>query len=105
MEAKRKELKKKSKQWSNRISFSASLPEDVCSVFADSICAVKFSDDPLRDLRESIMEMIREVGVRDWKEMEELVYCYIALNSSELHQIIGDAFLSLCHSFSLCQQH
>ncbi|KAF8413425.1 hypothetical protein HHK36_001408 [Tetracentron sinense] len=76
-------------------SFSASLPDDVRGVFADSICAVKYSKDPFSDLRESIIEMINDVGVRDWDEMEELVYCFVVLNSSEIHGFIGDAFLSL----------
>ncbi|KAK4370714.1 hypothetical protein RND71_010189 [Anisodus tanguticus] len=67
----------------NRISFSANLPEDVRGAFADSICAVKYSMDPLADISESIREMEKNVGVRDWKEMEELVYCYIVLNSEE----------------------
>lgn len=79
-----------------RISFSATLPTDVGGVFADnSICAVLYSNDPFMDLRESIVEMIREVGVCNWKEMEELVYCYIAVNSSDVHRFISDAFLSL----------
>lgn len=87
------------KKWSTRISFSASLPEDVSGDFAaDSICVVKYSDDPFSDIRESISEMIQSVGIRDWEEMEELVYCYIALNSPEVHQFIEDAFLSLCSS-------
>ncbi|KAJ8563365.1 hypothetical protein K7X08_031817 [Anisodus acutangulus] len=67
----------------NRISFSANLPEDVRGAFADSICAVKYSMDPLADISESIREMVKNVGVQDWKEMEELVYCYIVLNSEE----------------------
>ncbi|KAF7148311.1 hypothetical protein RHSIM_Rhsim03G0217200 [Rhododendron simsii] len=90
--------KKNTEKWSTRISFSASLPEDVTGDFADSICAVKYSNDPFWDIRESILEMIQSAGVGDWKEMEELVYCYIALNSPEVHQFIEDAFLSLCSS-------
>lgn len=78
------------------ISFSASLPSDVCGVFAGSTCVVKCTADPISDLRESIMEMIQGVdGVCDWNDIEELVYCYIALNSSDVHPIVGQAFLSL----------
>ncbi|KAK8513149.1 hypothetical protein V6N13_032399 [Hibiscus sabdariffa] len=84
--------KKKRQQ---RISFSATLPRDVSGVFAGTICAVKLSNDPFSDVRESILEMIDDAGVRDWSAMEELVYCYIALNSSEVHPIISNAFLSL----------
>ncbi|XP_042499805.1 transcription repressor OFP2-like [Macadamia integrifolia] len=87
---------KKLRHHNNSLSFSASLPDDVHGVFADSICAVKYSINPYEDLRESIVEMIREVGVRDWEEMEELVYCYVVLNPPEIHGFIGAAFLSLC---------
>ncbi|KAJ7959469.1 Transcription repressor like [Quillaja saponaria] len=96
-EFKRKRNGKSSPRWKNKISISANLPNDVCDIFAGSICMVKYSADPFLDMRESILEMIREAGIRDWYEMEELVYCYIALNSSDLHEIIEDAFLSLCH--------
>lgn len=91
--------KKDSRYSSKNISFSASLPSDVRGIFADSICAVKYSVDPLADFRASIVEMIKEVGVRDWKEMEELVYCYVVLNSSDIHGLIGDTFMSLCSGF------
>ena len=102
MKKTRKKMKRNNgnKNWLSRISFSASLPDDVHGVFADSVCAVKISMDPFSEMRESIMEMIRVVGVHDWSEMEELVYCYIALNSSEVHGFIEEAFLSLCSSFS-----
>ncbi|MQL95973.1 hypothetical protein Taro_028642 [Colocasia esculenta] len=77
------------------LSFSASLPEDVHEMFADSVCAVKCSLDPLRDFQESICEMIVAVGVRSWREMEELVYCYVAVNSPDVHGFIADAFRSV----------
>ncbi|RRT83049.1 hypothetical protein B296_00015993 [Ensete ventricosum] len=76
------------------LSFSASLPGDVRGALAESICAVKYSSDPLADFRESILEVIRDGGVKDWEEMEELVYCYVVLNSSDVRCFIADAFLS-----------
>ncbi|KAJ6867940.1 hypothetical protein NC651_033088 [Populus alba x Populus x berolinensis] len=95
----RKEITRKKSSY--RISLSASLPEDVCGAFSgDTICAVKLSKDPFSDMRASILEMIQNVGVHDWDEMEELVYCYIALNSPDLHGIIANAFLSLSCLFS-----
>ena len=93
-----KRIREKKRLWQRNnkvLSFSASLPDDVCGVFAGSTCVVKCSTDPLSDIRESIVEMIREVGVCDWNDIEELVYCYIALNSSDVHHVIIDAFLSL----------
>jgi uncharacterized protein (TIGR01568 family) len=95
----KKRKKRNPQMWNNRVSFAASLPDDVCGVFAGSICAVKYSTDPFTDMRESILEIIQDVGVCDWNDIEELVYCYIALNSSEVHGIIRDAFLSVCSSF------
>uniref|UniRef100_M1CL00 Transcription repressor n=1 Tax=Solanum tuberosum TaxID=4113 RepID=M1CL00_SOLTU len=88
--------KKMLKHQRNRVSFSANLPEDVHGAFTDSTCVVKYSMDPLTDIRESIKEMVKNVGIKDWKEMEELVYCYIFLNSEEVHCFIKEAFLSLC---------
>ncbi|XP_007039236.2 PREDICTED: transcription repressor OFP1 [Theobroma cacao] len=93
MERKKRRLKRH-----DRISFSATLPGDGSGVFAGSLCVVKLSKDPFSDIRESILEMIDDAGVRDWNTMEELVYCYIALNSPEVHEIIVNAFLSLCYS-------
>lgn len=91
-----KASEKISRRWKNRTSFSAKMPNDVCGAFADSLCVVRFSANPFTDIRESIVEMILKVGVHDWDQMEHLVYCYIALNSPQLHDLIGKAFLSLC---------
>lgn len=93
-------LKQKKMNSRNSLSFSASLPKDVGGIYADSLCVVKYSIDPFLDLKESIVEMIRNVGVRDWEDMEQLVHCYIVLNSSEIHGFIIDAFLSLAASSS-----
>lgn len=79
------------------VSFSAKLPDDVCcEAFRECVCVVKYSANPFSEIRESIVEMIENVRIEDWKQMEELVYCYIALNSAEVHHLVGDAFLSLC---------
>lgn len=86
---------------SRMVSFSAKLPDDVVAPFQDCcVCAVKYSRNPLREVRESIVEMIEKMRIREWREMEELVYCYLALNSTELHHLIEEAFLSLCFSTS-----
>ncbi|KAK7275934.1 hypothetical protein RIF29_17061 [Crotalaria pallida] len=95
------EKQKSAQRLKNRISFSAKIPNDVHGAFAHSLCAVRYSDNPFVDIRNSILEMIDNVGVHDWDEMEELVYCYIALNSPELHGIICQAFLSVCLDLSL----
>lgn len=98
-EPNKKQKRKNPRKRNTSISFSARLPDDVCGVFAGSICAVKYSTDPFMDMRDSISEMIQDAKVCDWSDIEELVYCYISLNSPEVHKIIADAFLSLCGAF------
>ncbi|KAL0304511.1 UNVERIFIED_CONTAM: hypothetical protein Sradi_6319200 [Sesamum radiatum] len=91
------------RRWSG-VSFSAKLPDDVAGgAFRDCICAVKYSSNPFSDIRESIiqvMENVGGIGEWEWDQMEELIYCYIALNSPRLHTFIQDAFLSLSFSAS-----
>ncbi|KAL0299770.1 UNVERIFIED_CONTAM: hypothetical protein Sradi_6636800 [Sesamum radiatum] len=70
------------RRWS-AVSFSAKLPGDVAGgAFRDCICAVKYSTNPFSEIRESIIEVMENVeGIGHWDQMEELIYCYIALNS------------------------
>ncbi|KVI04535.1 hypothetical protein Ccrd_017149 [Cynara cardunculus var. scolymus] len=58
MDDERKKLIKK-KRRDESVSFSASLPEDVDGVFAESDCVVKYSSHPCFEIRKSILEMIR----------------------------------------------
>lgn len=86
---------------SKTVSFSAELPPDVGPALRERcVCAVKHSTNPLSDIRVSIVEMMQKLGIRDWEEMEELIYCYIALNSSDLRHFIEEAFLSIRFSKS-----
>ncbi|KAG6400755.1 hypothetical protein SASPL_137597 [Salvia splendens] len=86
---------------SKTVSFSAELPPDVGAALRECcVCAVKYSTNPLSDIRLSIVEMIQKLGIRDWEDMEELIYCYIALNSSDIRHFIEEAFLSIRFSKS-----
>ncbi|PWA82392.1 restriction endonuclease, type II-like superfamily protein [Artemisia annua] len=89
------ESRHKKFQLSKTMSMIGGLLDNVRGVFADSNCAVKYSSDPFVDIRKSIVEMLRYVKVQDWNDVEELIYCYIALNSPEIHIYIKDAFLCL----------
>ena len=53
---------------------------------------MKSSYDPQRDFMESMMEMIVENKIRDSKDLEELLACYLSLNSDEYHDVIVKAF-------------
>ncbi|KAM7521990.1 hypothetical protein LguiA_011892 [Lonicera macranthoides] len=60
--------------------------------FCESFAIVKSSFDPQRDFRESMMEMIVENNIRASKDLEELLACYLSLNSDEYHDLIVKAF-------------
>ncbi|GAV58630.1 Ovate domain-containing protein/DNA_binding_2 domain-containing protein [Cephalotus follicularis] len=57
-----------------------------------SFAVVKSSDDPQRDFRDSMVEMIVENNIRTSKDLEDLLACYLQLNSIEYHHVIVKAF-------------
>ncbi|KFK24678.1 hypothetical protein AALP_AA8G010900 [Arabis alpina] len=57
-----------------------------------SRAVVKASLDPKRDFKESMEEMIVENNIRASKDLEELLACYLCLNSDEYHHIIINVF-------------
>ncbi|XP_050901770.1 transcription repressor OFP5 [Lathyrus oleraceus] len=71
----------------------------------DSFAVVKCSLDPQQDFRDSMIEMIKEKQISQPEEMEELLACYLSLNSNEYHDVIIKVFRQvwLCMSqSSLC---
>ncbi|XP_010443554.1 PREDICTED: transcription repressor OFP3-like [Camelina sativa] len=59
---------------------------------AKSFAIVLSSVDPEKDFRESMVEMIVENKMREQKDLEDLLACYLSLNSSEYHVVIIKAF-------------
>ncbi|KAL6544886.1 hypothetical protein OROMI_023748 [Orobanche minor] len=57
-----------------------------------SFAVVMNSFDPQRDFRDSMVEMISEKGIRRSEDLEELLACYLDLNSDEYHDIIIKVF-------------
>ncbi|RZS09462.1 hypothetical protein BHM03_00040561 [Ensete ventricosum] len=57
-----------------------------------SFAVVKSSSDPRRDFRDSMVEMIVENNIRASKDLEELLACYLSLNSDEYHGVIVEVF-------------
>ncbi|XP_020243743.1 transcription repressor OFP4-like [Asparagus officinalis] len=53
---------------------------------------VKSSSEPQKEFRESMMEMIKENGLVTVKDLEELLECYLCLNSKEYHSVIVEVF-------------
>ncbi|KAF7833833.1 transcription repressor OFP4-like [Senna tora] len=60
--------------------------------FPEGFAVVKSSFDPQRDFRDSMVEMIMENNIRSSKDLEDLLACYLSLNSSEYHELIVKAF-------------
>ncbi|XP_027191499.1 transcription repressor OFP5 [Cicer arietinum] len=58
----------------------------------DSFAVVKCSLDPQQDFIDSMIEMIKEKQISQAEEMEELLACYLTLNSNEYHDLIIKAF-------------
>ncbi|KAM0050540.1 putative transcription factor OFP family [Helianthus debilis subsp. tardiflorus] len=59
---------------------------------SESLAVVKTSADPGRDFKESMVEMIMENSIRSSKDLEDLLACYLALNSDEYHDLIIKVF-------------
>ncbi|EHA8591922.1 transcription repressor OFP3 [Cocos nucifera] len=58
----------------------------------ESFAIIISSSDPQRDFRESMVEMIVENNIRASKDLEELLACYLSLNSKEYHDVIVNVF-------------
>ncbi|KAL5582869.1 hypothetical protein UlMin_015311 [Ulmus minor] len=59
---------------------------------SESFAVVKSSIDPQGDFRDSMVEMIVENNIRASNDLEELLACYLSLNSKEYHDHIVKAF-------------
>ncbi|XP_057435378.1 transcription repressor OFP1-like [Lotus japonicus] len=79
-------------QGHGRKSVSSSRGRGGRSSFSNSFAIVKSSFDPQRDFRESMVEMIEQNNIRDSKDLEDLLACYLSLNSDEYHDLIIKVF-------------
>ncbi|CAH9135233.1 unnamed protein product [Cuscuta epithymum] len=68
--------------------------------FSGSFPVVKASFDPEKDFRESMIEMIVENKIRNSKDLEELLACYLSLNCEEYHSHIIEAFQQIWFNLS-----
>ncbi|KAK8597803.1 hypothetical protein V6N13_095200 [Hibiscus sabdariffa] len=61
----------------------------------DSFAVVKSSDDPYTDFRASMVEMIVEREIFEAKELEQLLKCFLSLNSHHHHRVIVEVFTEI----------
>ncbi|CAK7343610.1 unnamed protein product [Dovyalis caffra] len=59
---------------------------------SESLAVVKSSSDPQKDFKESMVEMIVENNIKASKDLEDLLACYLSLNSDEYHDLIIKVF-------------
>ncbi|MED6161192.1 hypothetical protein PIB30_058364 [Stylosanthes scabra] len=79
----------------NNVS-STSLIKHNPNKIIDSIAVEKESTDPYRDFRYSILQMIFEKEIFSESGLQELLQCFLELNSPCQHQIIVQAFMEIC---------
>ncbi|XP_022962560.1 transcription repressor OFP7-like [Cucurbita moschata] len=70
----------------------ASCPSQVEWKMGESLVQVKRSKEPQEDFKRSMVQMILEKEIFEAKGLEDLLQCYLALNSPEHHGIIVGAF-------------
>ncbi|KAH7572290.1 hypothetical protein ACOSP7_015386 [Xanthoceras sorbifolium] len=61
----------------------------------DSFAVVKSSRDPYNDFRTSMVEMIIEKQIFAAKDLEQLLQCFLSLNSYHHHRIIVEVFTEI----------
>ncbi|KAG4144230.1 hypothetical protein ERO13_D05G024800v2 [Gossypium hirsutum] len=61
----------------------------------DSFAVVKSSSDPYNDFRTSMVEMIVERQIFATKDLEQLLQCFLSLNSHHHHSIIVEVFTEI----------
>ncbi|CAN4120183.1 unnamed protein product [Withania somnifera] len=60
-----------------------------------SVAIVKDSGDPFGDFRQSIMQMIMEKEIYKYDDLNELLNCFLKLNSPCHHEVIVQAFMEV----------
>ncbi|XP_010244298.1 PREDICTED: transcription repressor OFP7-like [Nelumbo nucifera] len=64
----------------------------------ESFAVVKKSEDPYQDFKNSMLEMIVEKHMFEAKDLEQLLQCFLSLNSRQHHDVIVDAFSEIWES-------
>ncbi|KAL3640457.1 hypothetical protein CASFOL_015425 [Castilleja foliolosa] len=72
--------------------FKKLIPCTVDGKVKESFAVVKRSADPYEDFKNSMMDMILEKQMFDKDDLEQLLQCFLSLNSRHYHGIIVQAF-------------
>ncbi|XP_057810325.1 transcription repressor OFP5-like [Salvia miltiorrhiza] len=74
------------------------------STIYNSFAVVKSSFNPQQDFRDSMVEMIEEKGIRRREELQELLACYLTLNSDGHHDLIINVFQQVWFELSCIEE-
>ncbi|KAG8371136.1 hypothetical protein BUALT_Bualt13G0055400 [Buddleja alternifolia] len=66
-----------------------------CPKIRGSLAVVKDSDDPYHDFRQSMLQMIFEKELYSKNDLQQLLECFLRLNSPHHHEIIVQAFMEI----------
>nr|GEX60631.1 transcription repressor OFP7 [Tanacetum cinerariifolium] len=72
--------------------FKKIIPCKVEGKMKESFAVVKRSEDPYDDFKKSMMEMIMEKQMFEEHDLQQLLQCFLSLNSRFHHGVIVDAF-------------
>ncbi|CAJ1956197.1 unnamed protein product [Sphenostylis stenocarpa] len=62
----------------------------------DSVAVEKESNDPYKDFRHSMLQMIFEREIYTKSDLQQLLECFLRLNAACHHQVIVQAFVEIC---------
>ncbi|XVF62010.1 hypothetical protein PTKIN_Ptkin08bG0182100 [Pterospermum kingtungense] len=71
------------------------MPCTVDGKVRESFAVVKKSEDPYEDFKRSMMEMILQKQMFEDKDLEQLLHCFLSLNSRDQHGVIVQAFVEI----------
>ncbi|GMH14719.1 hypothetical protein Nepgr_016560 [Nepenthes gracilis] len=75
--------------------FQRLIPCTVDGKVRESFAVVKKSDDPYEDFRRSMMDMILEKQMFERRDLEQLLHCFLSLNSRHHHGVIVEVFTEI----------
>ncbi|KAL6640809.1 hypothetical protein ACP70R_021932 [Stipagrostis hirtigluma subsp. patula] len=70
-------------------------PSTTTSLVEESVAVALDSEDPYRDFRASMAEMVAAHGLRDWAALQEMLLWYLRINGKHNHALIVGAFVDL----------
>ncbi|CAI9110740.1 OLC1v1010814C1 [Oldenlandia corymbosa var. corymbosa] len=75
--------------------FQKLIPCSVDGKVKESFAVIKKSEDPYEDFKRSMMEMILEKQMFEESDLEQLLQCFLSLNSRDHHRLIVQAFVEI----------